>query len=97
MMSRKIRRVPIDVQTLIRSLQNFRDSIQPHFRIEGLPPDATVIAVRTDESYLDRIYVYIHSETYEEVPESMAAPDDYLLITQWSCEAYASHQPRQEE
>lgn len=88
MLSRRIKRYPIDLSTLASVFANLSGEMHPHHRFDNIPSDARVLGLRLDDALLDRLYVFVESDSFDEVPEGEVPPDDSILVTSWYCPEY---------
>lgn len=95
MLSRRIKRYPINLSTLSSIFSNLGNGMHPHYQFHDIPPDARVVGLRLDDSLLDRLYVFVESETFNEVPECCPPPDEAITVTSWYCQEYLKdHRPK---
>ena len=83
---RKIKRYVVDVSFFVKQMSDYRDIPTPHLKFEGIPPDAEVVGMQVDPHYLDRLYVFIASETFPEVPLYETPEEASLSCTVFMCE-----------
>lgn len=82
---RRIKRYSLDIDSLARVFAGLPGRMHPHYRFDGIPEDARVVGVQIETGFLDRLYIYVWSDTFPPVGEGEVPPDAGVTITTWRC------------
>ena len=87
-MTRRLKRIVLDLNSLFNSFYRFGDGFMPHYEVLNIPRDATVMATQLDPLHPDQVSIVLQSDSFPVLHDGEEVPILTPLISVWQCEEW---------